>query len=156
MDNTLNQNTLFIDFDSTFVKVETINELAKLSLKNDPEADTKISMISDITNKHYIMKYYPSIELPVSMGEALDKLTILNIKMKKITDSRKVDVEKEFNLLSSKFNVLAVPKFSLFALLSTGLFFLSTALFFFIVQRNRKLSIISESRAVPFHSRAYD
>jgi len=58
--------------------------------------------ISDITNKHYIMKYYPSIELPVSMGEALDKLTILNIKMKKITDSRKVNVEKEFNLLSSK------------------------------------------------------
>ena len=43
-----------------------------------------------------------SIELPVSIGEALDKLTILDIKMKKITDDRKDDVEKEFNLLSSK------------------------------------------------------
>lgn len=43
-----------------------------------------------------------NIELPVSMGEALDKLTILDIKMKKITDVRRSDVEKEFNLLSSK------------------------------------------------------
>jgi len=43
-----------------------------------------------------------SIELPVSIGEALDKLTILDIKMKKITDDRKYDVEKEFNLLNSK------------------------------------------------------
>jgi hypothetical protein len=42
------------------------------------------------------------IELPVSFGEALDKLTILTIKMKKITDSRKADVEKEFNILNSK------------------------------------------------------
>tara|TARA_R110002073_G_scaffold10384_5_gene50184 strand:- start:8193 stop:9734 length:1542 start_codon:yes stop_codon:yes gene_type:complete len=58
--------------------------------------------IANIKNKHYIMKYNPSIELPVSMGEALDKLTILDIKMKKITDARRVDVEKEFNLLSSK------------------------------------------------------
>jgi ribosomal protein S18 acetylase RimI-like enzyme len=58
--------------------------------------------IADIKNKHYIMKYNSSIELPVSMGEALDKLTILEIKMKKITDARRADVEKEFNLLSSK------------------------------------------------------
>jgi len=43
-----------------------------------------------------------TIELPVSMGEALDKLTILEIKMKKITDARRADVEKEFNLLNSK------------------------------------------------------
>ncbi len=42
------------------------------------------------------------IQLPVSMGEALDKLTILDIKMKKIIDARRADVEKEFNLLSSK------------------------------------------------------
>ena len=58
--------------------------------------------IADIKNKHYIMKYNPSIELPVSMGEALDKLTILEIKMKKITDARRADVEKEFMLLNSK------------------------------------------------------
>jgi len=42
------------------------------------------------------------IQLPVSIGEALDKLTILEIKMKKITDTRRDDVEKEFNLLTNK------------------------------------------------------
>lgn len=43
-----------------------------------------------------------AIKLPVSMGEALDKLTILDIKMKKIIDDRKYDVEKEFLLLKSQ------------------------------------------------------
>lgn len=37
------------------------------------------------------------IELPVSIGEALDKLTILEIKMKYISDNRKKDVQKEFD-----------------------------------------------------------
>ena len=58
--------------------------------------------ITNITDKFYVMKYNNYIELPVSMGEALDKLTILDIKMKKITDDRRSDVEKEFNLLTLK------------------------------------------------------
>ena len=58
--------------------------------------------ISNIVNKHYIMEYKLFIELPVSTGEALDKLTILDIKMKKITDNRRKDVEKEYNILNSK------------------------------------------------------
>ncbi len=40
-----------------------------------------------------------SITLPVSLGEALDKLTILDIKLDKINDSRKSDVKKEFDIL---------------------------------------------------------
>ena len=51
MNNLLNQKALFIDFDSTFVKVETIDELAKFSLKNDPNSDYKIRLISHITNQ---------------------------------------------------------------------------------------------------------
>tara|TARA_Y100000389_G_C17441490_1_gene508856 strand:+ start:953 stop:2083 length:1131 start_codon:yes stop_codon:yes gene_type:complete len=39
--------------------------------------------------------------LPVSMGEALDKLTILDIKRTKITDSRRVDVIKEYDILNA-------------------------------------------------------
>jgi hypothetical protein len=39
------------------------------------------------------------IVLPVSLGEALDKLTILDIKLSKIQDSRRNDVEKEYNAL---------------------------------------------------------
>lgn len=42
------------------------------------------------------------INLPVSLGEALDKLTILDIKMMKITDSRLDDVKKEYSLLYEK------------------------------------------------------
>ena len=39
------------------------------------------------------------INLPVSIGEAVDKLTILDIKLEKITDSRKNDVKKEYDML---------------------------------------------------------
>jgi hypothetical protein len=41
-----------------------------------------------------------TIVLPVSLGEALDKLTILDIKMGKIADElKKADVKKEYDLL---------------------------------------------------------
>jgi hypothetical protein len=39
------------------------------------------------------------IVLPVSLGEALDKLTILDIKVEKISDGRKEDCLKEYNVL---------------------------------------------------------
>jgi len=39
------------------------------------------------------------ITLPVSLGEAMDKLTILDIKMKKISDSRRADVKNEYDIL---------------------------------------------------------
>lgn len=61
--------------------------------------------ISNITNKNYIMNYETCIELPVSLGEGLDKLTILDIKMKKIKDERKYDVENEFKLLNDKLDL---------------------------------------------------
>lgn len=39
------------------------------------------------------------INLPISVGEAVDKLTILDIKLEKITDFRKNDVKKEYDML---------------------------------------------------------
>ena len=39
------------------------------------------------------------IKLPVSLGEAVDKLTILDIKLERITDNRKKDVETEYTIL---------------------------------------------------------
>lgn len=41
----------------------------------------------------------PIIHLPVSYGEAIDKLTILDIKMDMIRDARRIDVEKEYNVI---------------------------------------------------------
>ena len=42
-----------------------------------------------------------TITLPVSLGEALDKLTILDIKLQKIQDQRRRDVQKEYELLDT-------------------------------------------------------
>jgi hypothetical protein len=42
------------------------------------------------------------IVLPVSLGEALDKLTILDIKMRKIGDERSADVKVEYDVLLQK------------------------------------------------------
>ena len=39
------------------------------------------------------------LSLPVSFGEAIDKLTILDIKCDKITDNRKIEVQKEYDIL---------------------------------------------------------
>jgi len=46
--------------------------------------------------------------LPVSLGEAIDKLTILHIKCDKITDNRKIDVQKEYDILYEKLKVFIV------------------------------------------------
>lgn len=42
------------------------------------------------------------LSLPVSLGEAIDKLTILDIKLEKIKDDRKQDVQTEYDLLYDK------------------------------------------------------
>lgn len=43
-----------------------------------------------------------SIKLEVSLGEALDKLTILDIKLEKIKDNRKILIINEFTYLSNE------------------------------------------------------
>ena len=53
------------------------------------------------------------INLPVSMGEALDKLTILDIKLEKIKDNRKHDVQKEYDILYNKLK-LNVQKYDFY------------------------------------------
>ena len=79
MTDAINQKTLFIDFDSTFVKIETIDELAKLSLKNDPHSHTKINLISNITHQAMAGK--------ISFPNALEKrLEILSLNRWCISD----------------------------------------------------------------------
>lgn len=46
--------------------------------------------------------------LPISLGEAIDKLTILHIKCDKITDHRKIDVQKEYDILYEKLKVFII------------------------------------------------
>ena len=92
MINNINQKSLFIDFDSTFIKVETIDELAKLSLQNDPNSDKKINLISDITNK--------AMSGDISFSEALEKrLEILSLNQNDIISI----TENISNLISDSF-----------------------------------------------------
>ncbi|MAQ43418.1 MAG: hypothetical protein CMG25_02900 [Candidatus Marinimicrobia bacterium] len=92
MINNINQKSLFIDFDSTFIKVETIDELAKLSLQNDPNSDKKINLISDITNK--------AMSGDISFSKALEqRLEILSLNQNDIISI----TENISNLISDSF-----------------------------------------------------
>jgi hypothetical protein len=42
------------------------------------------------------------ITLPVSIGEALDKLSIFCIKMDRIKDNKREEIKKEFDILSAR------------------------------------------------------
>ena len=47
------------------------------------------------------------INLPVSLGEAIDKLTILEIKLENIKDSRKLEVKNEYDILYNQlYNII--------------------------------------------------
>jgi D-3-phosphoglycerate dehydrogenase len=48
---TLNSPYIIIDFDSTFTKVEGLDELAAIALDGHPERDSVVQKISDLTNK---------------------------------------------------------------------------------------------------------
>ena len=89
MSSLLKDKALFIDFDSTFVKVETIDELAKFCLKYDSDADNKVKMISDITNQ--------AMSGEIDFPSALDsRLSILSL-----TRNDVIDVSKKISTLIS-------------------------------------------------------
>ena len=82
MTDPLNGKILFIDFDSTFVKVETIDELADLSLENDINKEEKINIIKDITNQAMSGK----IDFPVALQKRLEILSLNLDNIRLITD----------------------------------------------------------------------
>ena len=72
MKNMLNGKTLFIDFDSTFVKIETVDELAKITLKNDVEKESKLHRILDITQR----AMSGELDFPTALQKRLDILSL--------------------------------------------------------------------------------
>lgn len=51
------------------------------------------------------------IEIPVSYGEIVDKISILNVKRKNITSENKIiKVKKELEFLKKKYNVFKIPQ----------------------------------------------
>ena len=81
MTDALNGKALFIDFDSTFVKIETIDELARLTLQSDPDKDSNIDLISDITNQ----AMSGEIDFPAALERRLQILSLTLDSIKKIT-----------------------------------------------------------------------
>jgi RimJ/RimL family protein N-acetyltransferase len=93
------------DIDTLYLTVDKINTIAyNLYLKNGFKLERETDNIS-------IMRLIKSniLYLPVSFGEAVDKLTILDIKMNKINDSRKYDVEIEYNKLKNELKSIITP-----------------------------------------------
>ena len=82
MSNPFNGKNLFIDFDSTFVKVETIDELASVSLQTDPDKDTKINLIKNITNQ----AMSGEIDFPTALEKRLEILSLDLNQINLITD----------------------------------------------------------------------
>ena len=80
-DFSLNNKALFIDFDSTFVKVETIDELARFSLADDPDAEYKVRMITYITNQAMCGE----IDFPDALEKRLEILSVTKEDIKNIT-----------------------------------------------------------------------
>ena len=87
--NTNNINNLHLTVDINNTKAIKMYEKLNFNIINTYETYYKM-VLNKVSNIIY---------LPVSYGEALDKLTILDIKMDKITDSRKKDVINEYNKL---------------------------------------------------------
>ena len=78
----LNGKSLFIDFDSTFVKVETIDEIARITLQDNPDKDHIVKKISDITNQ----AMSGQIDFPAALEQRLQILSITDRTVKRVTN----------------------------------------------------------------------
>lgn len=119
MANPFSGKNLFIDFDSTFVKVETIDELASVSLENDPDKNTKINLIKDITNQ----AMSGELDFPTALQKRLDVLSLDLNQINLITDKISALISDSFKnnkevikqyaehiwIVSGGFNQIIIP-----------------------------------------------
>lgn len=84
----MNKKYFIIDFDSTFVKKEALDELAKICLKNDKEKERKIKKIEEITNLGMSGK----IDFEKSLTERLKLINITKTDIEKLVKILKKNV----------------------------------------------------------------
>ena len=94
MSNSLNGKSLFIDFDSTFVKVETIDEIARITLQDNPNKDHIVKKISDITNK----AMSGQMDFPTALEQRLQILSITYKSINRVTNEIKELVSDSFSM----------------------------------------------------------
>ena len=92
MSNDLNGKSLFIDFDSTFVKVETIDEIARITLQDNPDKDLIVKKISDITNQ----AMSGQMDFPTALEQRLHILSITDKTINIVTNEIKELVSNSF------------------------------------------------------------
>ena len=93
MSNGLNGKSLFIDFDSTFVKVETIDEIARITLQDNPDKDQIVKKISDITNQ----AMSGQMDFPTALEQRLQILSITDKTINKVTNEIKELISDSFS-----------------------------------------------------------
>ena len=106
----INNNIIFIDFDSTFIKLETLDELAKLVLKNDKERNLKIKQITEIINQ--------------AMSGNINFTKALNLRLQ-LLKINKTDVDKITNHLSKSISESINSNIDLIRLISENIWIVS-------------------------------
>ena len=92
MSNGLNGKSLFIDFDSTFVKVETIDEIARITLQDNADKDQIVKKISNITNQAMSGK----MDFPTALEQRLQILSITDKTINTVTNEIKELISDSF------------------------------------------------------------
>ena len=126
------EKNFIIDFDSTFIKVETLDVLAEVSLAFDPEFKSKLDKIQEVTNR--------SMAGELSFRESLtERVAILNANKKhfpELIEKLKAQISNSFDsnadffelhkdniyIISSGFKALIVPVVADFGIEETHVF----------------------------------
>ena len=117
-----NNINLLIDFDSTIIQTETIEEIANISLKKNPDREHILKKITDLTNK--------AMNGEIDFPEALEKrLELLNSNRKHIKETT--------NLLKNKLVIICRRPTYNFNLISIIIFYM--AIFIFNFKSCRKI-----------------
>ncbi len=83
---------LVIDFDSTFIKTEALDELAKIALEHDPNKEQKAREIEAITNKGMLGE----ISFPASLQSRLELFSVKQKHIDKLIVDIKENITKSF------------------------------------------------------------
>ena len=88
----LDNKILIIDFDSTFIKVETLDELAKIILENDVHQESKIKKITEITN----LAMNGEIDFPTALKRRLEILSLTKQDVEIVNEKIKLLISDSF------------------------------------------------------------
>ncbi|MCP4520145.1 MAG: phosphoglycerate dehydrogenase [Cytophagales bacterium] len=115
----MSRQVLVIDFDSTFIKVETLDILGEISLEGHPERDERLKKIADVTNlgMNGELSFLESLKARIEILDAKkEHLTELVERLKKLVSTSFVNNTaflkanaKDIYIVSSGFKEFITP-----------------------------------------------